>query len=144
MQILCSARSPPTTWSSAKYRCQGPHKCNSKNPYNSTKKPLICGCAAHGCIGVGKFFGLRRIFARILPNLPEKKNSIKKWPPKQSSSCYFGRHWASILLIFSVTFWRFSEILPRFPRIFTKSTFGGAFAPPPPTPVMQHKIGVLW
>jgi len=30
----------------------------------------------------GTFFGLRRIFARILPNLPEK-SSIKKRPPKR-------------------------------------------------------------
>jgi len=45
----------------------------------------------------GTFFGMRRIFARILPNLPEI-SSIKKWPPKRKLFMLFS---APFLLIFS-------------------------------------------
>jgi len=71
--------------------------------------------------GAGKFLGMRRIFARILANLPEKKLR----PPKQKVFMFF---WAPLgdifahifkgLLRFSGSLWRFSEILPWFPRIF--------------------------
>jgi len=104
-------------------------------------------------IGAGKFLGVRRNFARILSYLPEKyfiKSDLKK-----SSSCQFGRHyfqikayWAPFLLRFSGSFRRFSEILPGFRRILPglygispgfspNQNFGGAVAPPPPTPVPQ-------
>jgi len=33
-------------------------------------------------VGAGKFLEVRRIFARILPNVPEKK-AKEKWPPKK-------------------------------------------------------------
>jgi len=64
-------------------------------------------------IGVGavKFFGVRRNFARILPNLPEKYfkisdlqkkafhvNSGSMRSPKKCSSCHFGRHFCSDFL----------------------------------------------
>ena len=76
------------------------------------------------------------------------KKTPKKWPPKKSSSCHFGRHffqikacWAPFLLIFSGSSWKFSEILPGFyPDFYQIRTFGGALvppAPPLPTPVKE-------
>jgi len=94
----------------------------------------------------GIFLGMRKIFVRILPNLPKKKFR----PPKKSSSCSFGSRCAPFLLIFS----GFSQIFRDFVKVFRDfaqistdfhqiKTFGGAPAPPPPTPVVQHKITVL-
>jgi len=54
------------------------------------KIPKTVVVQQHIGIGAGKFLGVRRIFARILPNLPEKNH--EKRPPNKSCSCYFGRH----------------------------------------------------
>jgi len=59
--------------------------------------------------------GMPKIFARILPNLPEKKLR----PPKKKLFMFF---WARFLLIFLGILW-FSDIFPRFPRIFTNQNF---------------------
>jgi len=45
-------------------------------------------------VGAGKCLWGRRIFARILPNLP--KRSPKKVTSKQSLACDFGRHFFQI------------------------------------------------
>jgi len=76
-------------------------------------------------VGVGKFMGVKRIFARIFPNLPEKyfvrllpANFLpQRWwrpyfgvPPK-TGLVFFCKRWAPF-------FPGFSRILPRFSRIF--------------------------
>jgi len=95
---------------------------------------------------------MRRIFARILPNVPEKKLRLQKKAPLS-----FGRRWVPFLSNFqgfSQAFRDFVKVFRDFAQISTDfcpdfyqiKTFGGALAlsaPPPPTPVMQHKIGVL-
>jgi len=53
----------------------------------------------HIGVGAGKILGLRMIFARILPNLPEKLH--KKVTFKKKFLCYFERRWVPFLLIFS-------------------------------------------
>jgi len=73
-------------------------------------------------IGVaGKFLGVRRIFARILPNLPEK-NSIKKGPPKTSSVFYFGGHSCSYFQEFAkindIALYVISQIFSNFVKVF--------------------------
>ena len=104
------------------------------------------------------FLGVRIIFARILPNLTEKKTikeSDLQKNKKASSSWYFGRQFcwycqmfAQIFRAFVKVFRDFAQIYTDFPLILTKSKLlGKRFAPlvaPPPTPVVQHKIGVLW
>jgi len=132
-------------------RAQGSHKCNSKNPYNSTKtfqKILKSVVVQH--IGAGKILGVRMIFALILLTCPKKsiKSDLQKkffvffWLPLGAIFAHIFRH----LLRFSWILWRFSEISPRFPRIFPgfSPNQNCSFAPPPPTPVAQHKIGALW
>jgi len=95
---------------------------------------------------------VRRIFARILPNLPEK--TPKKWPPTKSSSFDFGRHlfqikacWVPFLLIFSGSLLRFSEILPGFYGIFPDfhqiKSFGGVLAPPAHPHLLHQCISIL-
>jgi len=44
-------------------------------------------------VGAGNILGVRMIFARILPNLPEKLH--------KKVTYYFGRRWVPFLLIFS-------------------------------------------
>jgi len=103
-------------------------------------------------IGVGarKIVGVRMISARILPHLPEKLH--KKVNYKKKFFMLFWAPWGAIfahifrrLLSFSRILLRFSEIFPRFPRIFSgfSPSQNCSFVPPPPTPVVQHKIGVL-
>jgi len=83
----------------------------------------------------GKFFGVGRIFARILPNLPEK-NSIKSDLQKESSSCNFGRHSCPYFQEFSQIFRDFLKVFGDFAQISTDfhqiKTFRGALTPPAP------------
>ena len=107
--------------------------------------------------GAGTFFGVRRILPEFSQTY-QKKNSIKMWPPKRK---LFKLVWAPLgaiiahifrsLLRFSGILWGLSEILPRFPRIFPgflpNQNFWGCactLCTPRDTPVVQHKIGVLW
>jgi len=85
--------------------------------------PVISSWLMLDCMGVGagKFLGVRRIFARILPNLPGK--TPKKVTSKKIS-CHFGRHFfpikvcrASFLLVFTRVcsyFQGFCESFQRF------------------------------
>ena len=83
----------------------------------------------HIGVGAGKIFGVRMIFARILPNLLEKLH--EKWPTKMLFMLFWtplGAIFAHIfrhLPRFSGILWRFSEIFAQistdFSRIFTKS-----------------------
>jgi len=87
----------------------------------------------------GKIFGVRIIFVRIFPNLPEKyfchflceyffMTTVVGWPPKNHSSCdsaHVGRHFfqikvrrAPLLPLFSGNLPKFSRILQRFTQIF--------------------------
>ena len=88
-------------------------------------------------VGAGKFLGVRRIFARISPNLPEKllcdffpKNFLSQkwlrplkllfgWPRKKIFVCFFGFRRKKAK--------RWAPICPDFRQI---KTFGGALAPP--------------
>jgi len=88
--------------------------------------------------------GVRRNFAGILPNLPEKyfkKVTSKNSLHVNSGAVFFQIKacWAPFWLRFTGSFRRFSEILPGFygdfVRIFTKSKLWGEIAPPPPTSV---------
>ena len=100
------------------------------------KIPKTVVVQQHIGIGAGKFLGVRRIFARILPNLPEKK----PWKAT-SKQKLFMLFWAPFLLIFSGAcsdFQGFCEGFQRFcsyfhgfcPRIFTNSKLlGCALAP---------------
>ena len=54
----------------------------------------------HIGVGAGKILGVRMIFARILPNLPEKLHK-KVTYKKKVFLCYFGRRLVAFLLIFS-------------------------------------------
>jgi len=92
--------------------------------------------------GAGNFFGVRRIFARILPNVPEK-NSIKSDLQKKALHVILGavgRHSCSYFLEFAHIFKDFVKVctdLPRFPRDFFPNfhqikTFGGALTHPTP------------
>jgi len=103
----------------------------SLEEYQKIPKPVV---VQHTGEGAGNFFGVRRIFARILPNVPEK-NSIKSDPQKESSSCYFGRRRTPFLLIFSAVcsdfqgfcegLYRFAQISPGFfPNFHQIKTFG--------------------
>ena len=89
-------------------------------------------------VGAVKFFGVRRNFARILPNLPEKYfkisdlqkkafhvNSGSMRSPKKCSSCHFGRHFCSDFLGVLECSQRFSPDFMGFCRIFSKSKFLG-------------------
>jgi len=77
-------------------------------------------------VGAGRFLEVRRKFARILPNLPEKYFKVRDLQNviSKTKSCQFGCHylqikacWAPLLLRFSGSCRRFSKILPRiFPR----------------------------
>jgi len=114
-----------------------------------------------GCIGVGagKYLGVRRIFARISPNLPEK--FLGKFLRISSHEDLFGltskrrvpflqikQGWAPVLPVFSSSLPRFSRILKSFhrfcpdfhgfcpdfqrfnPNFHQIKTFGGALSPP--------------
>jgi len=80
--------------------------------------------AKHRCRN-GQIFGVRRVFVRILPNLP------KMTPPKKrnkSSLWHVGRHYcayfqgfAQIFRYFGTAFRYFAQIYKDFARIFTKS-----------------------
>ena len=90
-------------------------------------------------VGAGKFLGVRRIFARIFPNLPEKflghflceeflMTTVFGMTSKKRSSCdseHVWRHffqtkvrWAPFLPVFSGSLPRFSGILRKFSQIF--------------------------
>jgi len=74
-------------------------------------------------VGAGRFLGVRRIFAQILVNVPEKIIHKKKWPPKKALHVILSvifAHIFKVLLRFSGILWMFSEILPRFPQILPK------------------------
>ena len=97
---------------------------------NIPKNPYICGGAAQR-VGAGKILGVRMIFARILPNLPEKLH--KKWPTKKSFfyvilgavGCHFCSYFQTFAMIFRdfvKVFWDFAQISKDFFRIFTKPT----------------------
>ena len=97
----------------------------------------------HIGVRAAHFLGVRRIFARILPNLTEKLN--KKRPPKKSSSCCFGRHiwsyfqrFAQIFRDFVKAFRDFTQISTDFSQILRDfhqiKTSGAALAPSRPTP----------
>jgi len=82
-------------------------------------------------------FGDAKVFARIRPNVPEKKLR----PPKKLFMFFWAlfvrRRVCSNVQRFCPDFRRF---FPDFQKI---KTFGGALAPsapPPPTPVVRHKI----
>jgi len=63
---------------------------------------------------------------------------------KKSSSCYFRRRWAPFLLHIFRDFAQISTDFKGFCLDFHQiKTFEGALAPMPPTPVVEHKIGVL-
>ena len=89
----------------------------------------------------GNFFEVRRIFAGILPNVPEK-NSIKSEIRKESSSCYFGRRWAPFVPKFSGVcsdFQWFCKGLQRFCPDFhgfsrNQNFWGCAYTPCTPAP----------
>jgi len=106
-------------------------------------------------IGVreGNFLGVRRILVGISPNLPEKilghflcEHFLKQaffWDDLQTrSSCdsaNVGRHFCPDFQEFCRGFHRFYPDLHRFcPDFQHTETFGGALAPPPPTPLMQQ------
>ena len=89
-------------------------------------------------VGAGKFLGMRRIFPRSHPNLPEKfcvtfanKFSLIKNPfgvtSKNRIHVFFCKRWAPFLP-------RFSEILSGFQQI---KTFGGSLSPPA-THLLHH------
>ena len=112
----------------------------------------------HAGVGGGTFLGVRRIFPEFSQTWPKKKpikESDLQKNKKASSSWYFERQFcwycqmfAQIFRAFVKVFREFAQISTDFPRILTKSEIlGKRFAPlvaPPPTPVVQHKIGVLW
>jgi len=91
-------------------------------------------------VGAGKFLGVRRNFARIIPNLPKKyfkKSDVQKKTAFHVNpgatifkSKHVGRHFCS----------GFQEVLEgsqRFcPDFHQIKTFGGAVASLPPTPVL--------
>jgi len=130
-----------------------PFTCEQLGTSQST---LVVG--PHTGVEAGKFLGLRRIFARIFPNLPEKllghflcehflsRLSFGMTPKKRSSydsvnvGCYFFQiklRWAPFLPRFSEILQRFSQILPG----FSIETFGGGLAPPHPAQhprILQH------
>ena len=107
--------------------------------------------------GAGKFLGVRKIFARISPNLQffvrifsptqlmktffgddfQKKVSMwycKRWTP----SFEIQQGWAPFLPVFSGSLQTFSSIFHGFcPDYRHVKTSGGALAPPPPTPLSQ-------
>ena len=68
-------------------------------------------------VGAGKLCGVRRIFSRILANLPEKKFHKKNWPQQKSSSCYFGRHFCSYFHCFAKIFRNFVKVFRDFAQI---------------------------
>jgi len=101
----------------------------SLEEYQEIPKPVA---VQHTGEGAGNFFEVRRIFARILPNVPEKI-SIKSDLQKESSSCYFGRRRAPFLLRFCEGLYKFAQISPGFfPNFHQIKTFGRALAPPAP------------
>jgi len=94
-------------------------------------------------VGTSTFFGGGRIFAQILPNLPNKT------PKEKSFSCYFGRHFCSyfqevahVFRVFVKVFRDFAQIstdfariLRDFTRIFTESKLLGCAC----TPCLLHQ-----
>ena len=125
------------------------------------------------CLGAGKFLGVRRIFARISPNLSEKhldhflcEHFLKQnffWDDlqkKRSSydsadvmhhffkSNHVGRHFCPDIA-------KVSDILPRFPWIFPGfsgilpdfhqiKTFGGPLSPPAPRLLHHWNYQLAW
>jgi len=93
-------------------------------------------------VGAGKFWGLRRIFARISPNLPEKllghclcEHFLKQtlWDDLQKKVfLLFCKGWAPF---FAKVFTNFAKIFTYFDRI---ETFGGAREPPTSTSEKDH------
>jgi len=74
---------------------------------------------SNDCIGVwaGKFLEVRRIIARILPNLPEKKLQ-KMWSPKKTSWAQFVSNQNRLSAIFAHLFWEFAQIFTDFVKVF--------------------------
>ena len=85
-------------------------------------------------VGAGKFLGVRKIFARIFPNLPERfwATLLTNFFPKDHEDLFFGMTSKKGLHVFFCKRWApfyeikqgwapflpgFSEILPRFSRI---------------------------
>jgi len=96
-------------------------------------------------IGVeaGKFLGVRRIFAQISPNLPEKHSKENDLQDKRlhfDFECYFCKIKAHTAILR-----RYSHILPKFPHIFCPDFHQiksfGVRLPPPPTPVLKN---IIW
>jgi len=103
-------------------------------------------------VGAGKRLEVRRISARISTNLPDKflwDFCLQIFQKKRSSFVFLQtlgaffeikQRWAPFLSAFS-------GILPGFS---TNQIFGGALAPPPPTPLlvprvgMHHLTGIWW
>jgi len=81
---------------------QGSHKCNSKNPSNSTKtfqkipKSVV---VQHIGVGAGKILGCKWSLPEFSRTCP--KNSMKSDLQKIRFLCYFWRRWVPFLLIFS-------------------------------------------
>jgi len=94
-------------------------------------------------------FGDAKHFCPNSPKLAREKTSKSK----KRSSFSFGRHFCSyfqgfaqIYREFVMVFRDFAQISTDFARIFNASKLLVALAPPapqPPTPVVQHEIGVL-
>jgi len=110
-------------------------ECGGSNRANlvSEESSVVIG------VGAGKFWGVRRIFARIFPNLPEK--NPKKVLHTVLGAIFFkskhaGRHFCSYFQGVCSDFQGFCEGFQRFfPDFHQIKTFGGALALPPPTPV---------
>jgi len=86
-------------------------------------------------VGAGKFWGVRRIFARMSPNLPKKHfvwllptnvlqqrswRPFLEWPRKKGFYVLFCKSWTPLFARFSGVLLGFSEILPKFWRIFPR------------------------
>jgi len=73
-------------------------------------------------VGAGKFLGVRKIFSRITPILPEKVLRHFSCDFHMIFLSFFQKNalWTPILLEFLWSLLRFSQIFRRFPQILSK------------------------
>ena len=94
-------------------------------------------------VGAGKILGVRRIFAGILPTLPEKKTpkKVKSHLEKKSSPRHFGRLFFKLKHVgrrFCSYFQGVHEGFRDFARIFTKSKLLGVSLHSPHPHLLRH------